>query len=348
MVKSVSINPNSGDNEVKEIRNPFPGLRAFNLMEKHLFFGRDGQSEKVLELLTSNRFIAIIGPSGAGKSTLIRCINRLVNPSSGQVLLDGTNLVTLNRSEIRKARRRIGMIFQEPMTSLNPVLKIGDQLSEPFRLHTEMSKKEAWNQATEMLKKVGIPAAGKRVKEYPHQMSGGMRQRVMIAMALVCRPKLLIADEPTTALDVTIQAQILSLMLSLKSELNMSVLMITHDLGVVAQTASRVVVMYAGQIIEEGQMIDIFDQPFHPYTQGLLKSMPRLGDRRGRHAPRLNEIPGTVPALIDAVVGCRFADRCPHVFEACRQKQPELFKIDNGQRARCWLKRHPDRRKPSA
>jgi peptide/nickel transport system ATP-binding protein len=171
---------------------------------------------------------------------------------------------------------------------------------------------------------------------------------VMIAMAMVCRPKLLIADEPTTALDVTIQAQILSLMLALKSELNMSVLLITHDLGVVAQMASRVLVMYAGQIVEEGSVTDIFDRPFHPYTQGLLKSMPRLGDRQGAHGLRLNEIPGTVLSLAETVTGCRFAERCPHVFEVCRRQQPDLFKIVAGQRARCWLKHYPDRRKPGA
>jgi peptide/nickel transport system ATP-binding protein len=170
----------------------------------------------------------------------------------------------------------------------------------------------------------------------------------MIAMAMVCQPKLLIADEPTTALDVTIQAQILSLILRLKSELNMSVLLITHDLGVIAQMASRVVVMYAGQVVEQGRMTDIFDRPFHPYTQGLLKSMPRLRNRKNGHTPRLSEIPGTVPSLMEAVIGCRFADRCPQVFDDCHKQQPDLFRVGDGQRARCWLKCHPDRRKPIA
>ncbi|MGD2186843.1 MAG: ABC transporter ATP-binding protein, partial [Desulfobacterales bacterium] len=196
-----------------------------------------------------------------------------------------------------------------------------------------------------VLDAVGIPDPKDRINSYPHQLSGGMRQRVMIAMALVCQPKLLIADEPTTALDVTIQAQILSLMLELKEELNMSLVLITHDLGVVAQMASRVMVMYAGQIVEQGPIINIFDQPFHPYTQGLLKSMPRLGDRRGGHAPRLMEIPGTVPPLTESVIGCKFADRCPHVFNVCLKQLPMLFKIGGGQHARCWLKHYPDRRK---
>jgi oligopeptide/dipeptide ABC transporter ATP-binding protein len=200
-------------------------------------------------------------------------------------------------------------------------------------------------EAATWLDHVKIPAARKRLGDYPHQLSGGMRQRVMIAMAMVCRPKLLIADEPTTALDVTIQAQILSLMLQLKSELNMSLLLITHDLAVVAQMASRVVVMYAGQIVEEGGMTDIFGRSFHPYTRGLLKSMPRLGNRRGGQAPRLHEIPGSAHSLTEAVIGCKFADRCTDAFDICKQQQPELFEIRAGQRARCWLKHYPDRRK---
>ena len=236
------------------------------------------------------------------------------------------------------------MIFQEPMTSLNPVLTIGRQVAEPLMIHKALSKSDALAEAATWLDHVKIPAARKRLDDYPHQLSGGMRQRVMIAMAMVCRPKLLIADEPTTALDVTIQAQILSLMLELKSELNMSLLLITHDLGVVAQMASRVVVMYAGQIVEEGCMTDIFDRSFHPYTRGLLKSMPRLGDRRGRQSHRLQEIPGTVPSLTETAMGCKFGDRCPHMFDVCRNQQPALFKIGDGQRARCWLKRYPDRR----
>jgi oligopeptide/dipeptide ABC transporter ATP-binding protein len=189
---------------------------------------------------------------------------------------------------------------------------------------------------------VKIPAARKRLGDYPHQLSGGMRQRIMIAMAMVCSPKLLIADEPTTALDVTIQAQILSLMVGLKEENRMSLLLITHDLGVVAQMANRVVVMYAGQVVEEAPVIDLFDHPFHPYTRGLLKSMPRLGDRQG--AQRLNEIAGTVPPLTDLIPGCKFAGRCPHAFDLCRERQPELTSIGLDRRARCWLFEYPEKR----
>jgi oligopeptide/dipeptide ABC transporter ATP-binding protein len=259
------------------------------------------------------------------------------------------NLLDLDLGNLRKIRgRQISMIFQEPMTSLNPVLTIGRQVAEPLMRHQGLSKAEALEKAANWLEHVKMPAAAKRLNDYPHQLSGGMRQRVMIAMAMVCGPKLLIADEPTTALDVTIQAQILSLMNRLKDELAMSVLLITHDLGVVAQMAARVIVMYAGQIVEAAKVTDIFDRPFHPYTQGLLKSIPRAGGRLKKRVKRLNEIPGTVPRLTDIVVGCKFADRCLHVFDLCRERQPDLIRIQAGHRARCWLKDHPERRRDRA
>jgi oligopeptide/dipeptide ABC transporter ATP-binding protein len=255
-------------------------------------------------------------------------------------------LLNFDAERLRKIRgHEISMIFQEPMTSLNPVLPIGRQVAEPLMVHQGLSKAEALKKATIWLDHVKIPAAAKRLNDYPHQLSGGMRQRVMIAMAMVCGPKLLIADEPTTALDVTIQAQILSLMNRLKEELTMSMLLITHDLGVVAQMAARVVVMYAGQIVEEAGVGDIFDRPFHPYTQGLLKSMPRIEDGLSGGKQRLREIPGIVPVLTEIIKGCKFADRCPHAFEVCRQTQPQLLPVGQGHRARCWLKEYPERRR---
>jgi peptide/nickel transport system ATP-binding protein len=244
--------------------------------------------------------------------------------------------------------REISMIFQEPMTSLNPVLPIGRQVAEPLMVHQGLSAAQARRQAADWLDRVRIPASRRRLEDFPHQLSGGMCQRVMIAMSMVCRPKLLIADEPTTALDVTIQAQILSLMVELKKEMGMSVLLITHNLGVVAQMASRVIVMYAGQIIEEAPVAEVFDRPFHPYTQGLLRSIPRLGAVRTGESRRLAEITGIVPAITETIAGCKFAERCAHAFERCRVKAPDLFMIGPGQQARCWLKEFPERRRPDA
>jgi oligopeptide/dipeptide ABC transporter ATP-binding protein len=290
--------------------------------------------------------LGIVGESGCGKSVTSLSILRLI-PSppgvieSGRIRFEERNLLELDPEGMRKIRGRdISMIFQEPMTSLNPVLPIGRQVAEPLMTHKGLTTAQALEEAAQWLDRVKIPAARKRLGDYPHQLSGGMRQRVMIAMAMVCGPKLLIADEPTTALDVTIQAQILSLMVGLKEESGMALLLITHNLGVVAQMAARVVVMYAGQVVEEAAVADLFERPFHPYTHGLLKSMPRLGGR----AERLREIPGIVAAITETLPGCRFAERCPHAFDLCRQNPPGLFAIQAGQRARCWLQEYPERR----
>jgi peptide/nickel transport system ATP-binding protein/oligopeptide transport system ATP-binding protein len=254
----------------------------------------------------------------------------------GEITFNGTNLLTLSEGEMRKIRgRSISMIFQEPMTSLNPVFQIGDQISEVLRLHEGMSRKESWNRSVEMLKLVGIPAPERRVMEYPHQLSGGMRQRVMIAMALACSPKLMIADEPTTALDVTIQAQILELMNRLQKEKGMSLILITHNLGVIAETARKVAVMYAGRIVEYTDVRSIFGTPKHPYTQGLLKSIPRLDAHHGRKE-KLEAIPGLVPSLLDLPVGCKFSNRCKYVFDRCVEEPPLLDPVP-GHLVRCWL-----------
>jgi len=319
----------------------------------HLPEGVVRAADRVSFDLASGETLGLVGESGCGKSVTSLSILGLIPSPPGQIeanciQFEGQYLLEVNEERLRQIRGRdISMIFQEPMTSLNPVLSIGRQVAEPLMIHKGLTRSEAMGEAAAWLDQVKIPAARLRLGDYPHQLSGGMRQRVMIAMAMVCRPKILIADEPTTALDVTIQAQILSLMRALKEKLNMSLLLITHNLGVVAQTASRVMVMYAGQIVEEGSTMDIFDQAFHPYTQGLLKSMPRLGGRSHGQARRLYEIRGTVPSLTEDVGGCKFADRCSYAFDICREKQPELFQIRDGQRARCWLKHDPGRRKQS-
>jgi oligopeptide/dipeptide ABC transporter ATP-binding protein len=303
--------------------------------------------------LAAGETIGLVGESGCGKSvTSLSILGLIPSPpgiiESGKISFNGQNLLNLDNEELRKIRGRdISMIFQEPMTSLNPVLPIGRQVAEPLMIHQGLGRAQALEKAADWLDHVKIPAASKRLNDYPHQLSGGMRQRVMIAMAMVCGPRLLIADEPTTALDVTIQAQILSLMTRLKEELEMSLLLITHDLGVVAQMAKRVVVMYAGQVVEEAGITDVFDRPFHPYTRGLLKSIPRTAGAGGKTG-RLSEIKGTVPPLTQVIAGCKFADRCPHVFELCREVRPDLFRLANDHRARCWLKDHPERRRENA
>ncbi len=273
--------------------------------------------------------LGCVGESGCGKSVTALSIMRLIpDPPGkiveGQVLLKGVDLVKLREDEMRKVRgRRIGMIFQEPMTSLNPVFTIGDQIAEAVILHQKVGKREAWDRAIEMLRRVKIPSPEKRVEEYPHQMSGGMRQRVMIAMALSCDPDLLIADEPTTALDVTIQAQILTLIRELQEQLGMSVLLITHDLGVVAQTAHHVNVMYAGKVVERAATRELFKNPRHPYTVGLFRSIPKLGQK----LRRLDVIPGVVPSALSFPTGCRFRNRCPFATVRCETEEPALREI---------------------
>jgi peptide/nickel transport system ATP-binding protein len=277
--------------------------------------------------------LGVVGESGSGKSVTALSIMRLVAGSgriaAGKIVYAGKDLVALPVSEMRAIRgNRIAMIFQEPMTSLNPVFTVGDQVAEAVRLHQRKSKSDARTIAIEMFRKVGIPSAEDRVDNYPHQLSGGMRQRVMIAMALACKPDLLIADEPTTALDVTIQAQILDLLRSLQHELGMSILLITHDLGVVAETCDEVVVMYAGRVVERAKAEDLFAAPRHHYTAGLLRSVPSYGeDKPAGDRKRLVEIPGMVPALFELPKGCKFADRCGAVQADCRETEPALVKL---------------------
>ena len=281
--------------------------------------------------------LGIVGESGCGKSVTALSIMRLLSKNArivaGRVLFESRDLLTLTEDEMREIRgNRIGMIFQEPMTSLNPVHTIGEQIAEVVRIHQNASRRAALARAHEVLRLVRIPDARRRLRDYPHQFSGGMRQRVMIAMALACSPQLLIADEPTTALDVTIQAQILRLMLELKERIGAAVLLITHDLAVVAETCQRVIVMYAGRIVEEAPVEALFDRPGHPYTRGLMASIPRGADRR-RH--RLPEIPGVVPSLTQPIPGCTFAPRCPLAIDACRAVSPELHPVAPGHNVAC-------------
>jgi oligopeptide/dipeptide ABC transporter ATP-binding protein len=275
--------------------------------------------------------LGVVGESGCGKSVTALSIMRLIPNPPGRILggpirYEGKNLLDLDDAALRAIRgNKISMIFQEPMTSLNPVFTTGEQVAEALRLHQGKSKKEALETAIEMFKLVGIPSPEERVHNYPHQMSGGMRQRVMIAMALACKPDLLIADEPTTALDVTIQAQILELLRSLQDELGMSIMLITHDLGVVAETCDEVIVMYAGRVVEKADTTELFTSPHHHYTQGLLRSVP--GGTGEAHQDRLQEIPGMVPALHELPAGCKFQDRCPAVADRCRAEEPELVQL---------------------
>jgi peptide/nickel transport system ATP-binding protein/oligopeptide transport system ATP-binding protein len=290
--------------------------------------------------LGSGTTLGIVGESGCGKTVLALSLLRLV-PSppgrivAGSVILDGRDLLALSEEEMRRVRgKEISMIFQEPMTSLNPVFRIGEQIAEATRLHQGLGRREALAHSVEMLRKVGIPAPEARVKDYPHQMSGGMRQRVMIAIALACRPRVMLADEPTTALDVTIQAQMIDLIKSLQSETGTSMVLITHDLGVIAEAAESVAVMYAGRIVESSPTRELFSNPLHPYTVGLMGSIPRLSGPAGRGV-YLKAIPGAVPPLRHLPAGCRFQDRCPDVFSRCGI-EPTLGESSPGHAVRCW------------
>ncbi|WP_027724030.1 ABC transporter ATP-binding protein [Tuberibacillus calidus] len=288
--------------------------------------------------LKKGETVCVVGESGCGKSISALSIMGLLPANgriaNGEIWFDGKDLVKLRQDEIQKIRGNdISMIFQEPMTALNPVFTIGFQLCEPLRIHQNLNKTVAAKKAVELLKQVGISEPERRMKQYPHELSGGMRQRVMIAIALACEPKILIADEPTTALDVTIQAQILDLLNELKQKFNTSVIMITHDMGVVAEVADRVIVMYAGEVVEEGDVETIFNDPQHPYTQGLLASVPNVD----REQEELTAIPGSMPSLNEKIEGCRFHPRCPFATEKCKLQHPSMTMIGN-HKVRCWLK----------
>lgn len=296
--------------------------------------------------------VCVVGESGCGKSMTALSLLKLVPPPgqlspNSQILFEGRDILKLGDRDLRSIRgQRMAMIFQEPMTALNPVLTVGDQIAEVVRVHTSRSKREAWQQAVNVLEQVGIADPAVRAKQYPHELSGGMRQRVMIAMALVLSPALIIADEPTTALDVTIQAQILDLLRDLREKMGMALLLITHDLGVVAEMASRVLVMYAGRVVEEASVEELFSAPSHPYTEGLMAAMPRMDDTR----QRLTTIPGSVPPPNSLPSGCTFRDRCPYAFERCAKEEPALLSVGTSGRhfARCHLIDEPERRRMSS
>ncbi|MBI4539796.1 MAG: ABC transporter ATP-binding protein [Gemmatimonadetes bacterium] len=330
-----------------------PGPAVLELNELRTYFATETGLARAVDGvsfdLAQGETLGLVGESGCGKTVTALSILRLVPEPPGRIVAGssvrfrGTELMALSAAEMRRIRGdRIAMIFQEPLTSLNPVFTVGDQIGETLSLHRGLRARAARQAAEAMLQEVGIPDPDRALDAYPHQLSGGMRQRVMIAMALSCEPDVLIADEPTTALDVTIQAQILELLAELRHRHGMAVLLITHDLGVVAEFCDRVAVMYAGQIVECGTAREVFEAPRHPYTQGLLASLPRLGDPRAR----LSAIPGVVPGPESWPDGCRFHDRCPHAWERCGAAAPPLFSSAPGRGARCWLVEEPARRKP--
>ena len=316
-------------------------LLDINNLSTH-FFTDEGvvpAVENVSFKVMKGETLGLVGESGCGKSVTSLSIMRLIESPPGQIvngsiIFEGKDLTKLSQKEMEDIRgNRIGMIFQEPMTSLNPVFTIGFQITEALMQHRNVDYDEAYEEAVRSLRHVGIPAPEQRFHEYPHQLSGGMRQRAMIAMAIICKPSLLIADEPTTALDVTIQAQILDLLNKLQNETNMSILLITHDLGVVAETAHRVVVMYASKVVEEASVADIFKNPNHPYTKGLIESVPKIDE----HKDQLYDIPGVVPDPRHFPSGCKFHPRCPKCFEKCKTEEPELIQIDEKHKSACWL-----------
>jgi oligopeptide/dipeptide ABC transporter ATP-binding protein len=314
------------------------GLKTYFYTEDGIVRAVDGVDFEVYP----GEVLGLVGESGCGKSVTSLSIMRLISKpgrvDAGEILLDGEDLLKFPENEMIKVRgNRISMIFQQPQTALNPVFKVGDQLAEVLDVHQDLGREAGWKRSIELLKMVGVPDPERRVEAYPHELSGGMAQRVMIAMALACVPELLIADEPTTALDVTIQAQILDLIRDMRKEMNTSVILITHDLGVVAEMAERVAVMYAGEIVEQTDVNTLFDEPMHPYTQGLIDSIPVLGEIK----ERLAVIPGSVPNLVNLPPGCRFAPRCParmkHNLTICTELKPELDEVKMGHKVRCWL-----------
>jgi peptide/nickel transport system ATP-binding protein/oligopeptide transport system ATP-binding protein len=316
--------------EIKDLRTVFDTAK-----------GRISAVDGVTLSLNSGDTLGIVGESGCGKTMLALSIMRLLPANgkivNGQILFAGRDLLTISSEEMRKKRgSEIAMVFQEPMTSLNPVLRVGEQIAEALRLHQKLPPKEALALSIEQLREVGIDDPEKLVREYPHQLSGGMRQRAMIAMAMSCHPQLLLADEPTTALDVTIQAQILDLISTLKEKNNMAVILITHDLGIIAQAAKNVAVMYAGKIVENSTVENIFDHPFHPYTRGLIESMPARYAASSDRENYLKTIPGNVPSLYNLPAGCRFFDRCSVAQQECNQEEPGLKEIEEGHFVSCW------------
>ena len=324
---------------MQELLLDIRGLRTQFFTDDGLARAVDGVSYS----LEKSETVGVVGESGCGKSVTALSVLRLIpDPPGkivdGEIIFEGTNLLELPPADMRRIRGNdISMIFQEPMTSLNPVFTIGNQITEAVRLHQGLNKRQALDKAIEALRLVGIPVPERRVHEYPHQLSGGMRQRAMIAMALSCNPKVLIADEPTTALDVTIEAQILDLMRTLQEELGTAIIMITHDLGVIAEMAHKVVVMYAGKVVEQAPVERIFATPNHPYTQGLLQSLPRVDKDASGNKQRLQEIPGIVPSLLNLPAGCKFASRCPSVMPQCKEQEPPLEQVESEHYSACWL-----------